>query len=339
MVKNQPIIDKAAFIAAFLFVLVSCGGPQSYEKMGGLTFGSIPYQITYKGDVPIGFQTKVDSVLQAINQSMSTYDSASVISQVNRTKQSAWVDPMFQEVFTESKRIWKMSDGAFDPTIGPLMSLWGFRKQATKKVDSHEVDSVKAFIGMNLVELKGDTLYKKHPLVQLDFGAIAKGYGVDEVAELFNRYAVEHYLIEIGGEVRAKGENGRSTSWMLKILQPDTVPSQESFALAKLSDGSMATSGNYRQYTRVGKQLRVHTMDPASGYSSVHKLLSATVFSSSCMTADAIATACMVRGVASAIALDEQHEAFQLFLIYQDMDGKLTFYQSPDCEDQVRISL
>lgn len=332
-------IAYTAVILTAVSVLNSCSTRPEYKQISGVTFGVVGYHVTLEGKVPDNCQEKIEAVLNEVNESMSTYVPTSTISKVNQSKHSCFVDHHFKKVFVEAKDIFKTTNGAFDPTVGPLMRLWGFRGNAST-VDSAQVDSVMANIGFDMVRLKGDSVYKTKPEIHLDFGAIAKGYGVDLVAKFLDEQQVKNYLVEIGGEVASKGVNSRGQQWTLKILQPDTSKTAtEGFALTKLSDESMATSGNYKQYKMVDGKMRVHTIDPSTGFGSIHNLLSATVFTTNCMKADALATACMVMGLDKSIEMDSNYEDFSVFLIYQDSDGKLNFYQSKAKSESVKISI
>lgn len=336
--KTLNVVRTAVILMA-VSILSSCSSKPEYHQITGVTFGVVGYHITVEGKIPDDLQTQIEAVLDRVNESMSTYVPTSVISQVNKSAKPCWVDHHFKKVFAEAKHVFKTTNGTFDPTVGPLMRLWGFRGKAGT-VDSSQVDSIMPFIGFDMVKLEGDSVYKEKPEIQLDFGAIAKGYGVDLVAELLDKLQIENYLVEIGGEVTGKGVNSRNQPWTLKILQPDTAKNAtEGFALTKLSNESMATSGNYKQYKMVDGKMRVHTINPSTGYGSMHNLLSATVFAQTCIKADALATACMVMGLDKSIEMDLVNNDFSLFLIYQDEEGKLNFYQSKAKSESVKISL
>ncbi|MCB0739379.1 MAG: FAD:protein FMN transferase [Bacteroidetes bacterium] len=330
---------KTVVLAVF-FIVSSCGQNALYHTISGLTFGTIQYNVTYQGKKNIDLQRQIDSVLSAVNESMSTYVPHSTISLLNKADKKAWVDDLFKRVFTKSKEVYALSNGAFDPTIGPLMKLWGFRETDVSKVDSQQVDSILAFVGMDKLTLKGDTVYKSNSNVHLDFGAIAKGFGVDLVAEYLTLNGYQNFLVEIGGEARGQGVNKRGQAWVLEILTPDTsTKSANGFALADLNNKSIATSGNYKQYKVVDGLLRVHTINPKTGYGSIHNLLSTSIVATDCITADALSTACMVMGLEPSTKWLQQIKGVDYFLIYQQADGKLNFKQNPEGKDYLRIGL
>lgn len=256
------------------------------------------YHITWFSDNERISQQQVDSLLQQLDRSLSTYVPQSVISRINRNEQ-AHLDLHFENVFNRAQQISDETDGAFDITVAPLINAYGFGFTNKSTLTPLVIDSLRKFIGYRMVKLQGDTILKQNDGVQLDFNAIAQGYSVDVIASFLEERSVERYLIELGGEVRAKGTKENGESWKVGIDSPeDSFDSQRNLnAVVKLDNRAMATSGNYRRFYEENGTRYAHIIDPKTGYPAMHNLLSATVFANDCMTADAYATAFMVMGV------------------------------------------
>jgi len=235
MFQNKSII-KAAFAA--LIFLSACGTNQkAYYKFEGATMGTT-YHITYEGTKPQSMNTAVDELLVNINKSLSTYDPNSTISKINNNTSTS-TDAYFDEVFNESQVIYKLTNGAFDPTVGPLVNAWGFGFKTGKAVDSFTIDSLMQFVGFDKVSLLNGQIQKQYPEIIIDFSAIAKGYGIDKVAQLFDEKNIANYMIEIGGEVVVKGKSRENDYWTLGISTPEEN-SKSLFAVALLSNKAHA---------------------------------------------------------------------------------------------------
>lgn len=300
----------------------------SMTHITGQTMGTIQYNVKYLGADAPDFKTEIDSILLVLNQSLSTYIADSEISVLNATGTLNNPSQMFLEVLNRSKAIYEATDGAFDPTVGPLVSAWGFG--ADKKVDvpdSLRIAELLISVGLHKV-LSSNQIVTMDTSMYLDFSAIAKGHAVDLVGEFLEEKGFENYLVEIGGEVRAKGENEENEKWKIGIEDPLVeVTERKLLAIVQLKDRSMATSGNYRNYYKIGDQIIAHTIDPRTGFNTTHNLLSASVFANDCMTADAYATAFMVLGVQASIELVEDSD-MDAFLIYRGEDNEVKSYAS-----------
>jgi len=301
----------------------------------GQTMGTIIYNVKYLGDDVPGYKTEIDSILQAFNQSLSTYIPDSEISLLNRTDSILYPTKMFTEVLESSRLVFERTNGAFDPTVGPLVNAWGFGPDKSVTVpDSSVIDSLRSLVGFERIIPQGSQV-RMDPGMYLDFSAIAKGYAVDLVSEFLEGKGLEHYMVEIGGEVRARGQNQDNETWKIGIEDPMVARDQQRLlAIVQLDDLSMATSGNYRNYYQVGDRIIAHTIDPRTGYNTSHNLLSASVFAEDCMTADAYATAFMVLGVEGAKEILSTTE-LEAFLIYQDDEGKLKSFVSSGLQSRI----
>jgi FAD:protein FMN transferase len=294
----------------------------------GQTMGTT-YRIVYLDEQKRDFKREVDSVLVAFNQSQSTYIPDSEISRFNRQDTLQFESPFFLEVLESSRQVFEETGGAFDPTIGPLVNVWGFGPEGAQRKDTVEIRDLLRLVDFNLIAFDSSQVVKKRPNVYLDFSAIAKGYGVDVIAEYLESQGVHNLLAEIGGELVGRGVNENGELWKVGINQPDEKGARDDlFSIIALDNQGLATSGNYRNfYERDGVKYS-HTISPQTGFPVRHSLLSATVLAENCMLADAYATALMVMGTEEAIALQERNGNFEMLLIYNDEEGNLETYVS-----------
>jgi len=309
----------------------------------GQTMGTT-YNVTYYAEVDLKIKVRIDSLLSIINQSLSTYIKSSVISIINRADSTAPINKHFIEVYKEAHRISEITNGSFDYTVMPLVNAWGFGFNNKEELDSAKVDSILKFVGYKLVDISCETdsvnciLTKSYGSTMIDFSAIAKGYAVDLVSKLLENAGIGNWLVEIGGEVRASGNKADGKPWNVGIDKPnENVQGSRTKTIITISDMSMATSGNYRNYYIEDGIKYAHTIDPKSGYPSKNELLSATVFSKSCMTADAFATSFMVMGVEKSLQIANALDDIETYLIYRGEDNKLLTIYSKNFPGQVKL--
>jgi thiamine biosynthesis lipoprotein len=301
----------------FLITLNSCNEKQEkYQRDEGLIFGTTYHIIyEYKKDIHDDIRAK----LLEFNSSLSTYEKGSIISKVNRNE-AVLLDDYFTKCFNKAKEISEKTEGAFDMTVAPLVNAWGFGFSKRDSVSTGLVDSLLHYVGMDKVKIVNGRLVKKYPGVMLDASAIAKGYGVDVAAEFLEKKGIRNYLVEIGGEMRVKGVNASGVPWRVGIDKPIDDPKvlhRELEEIIRMSEGALATSGNYRNfYVKDGKKY-AHTIDPKTGYPVQHELLSASVYAPDCMTADAYATAFMVLGLKKAKKIVEETPELEAYFIYR----------------------
>ncbi|MBL4656212.1 MAG: FAD:protein FMN transferase [Bacteroidia bacterium] len=315
-------------IIGVTLLCLSCGQPEhSYIKIAGPTMGTA-YNISYFDSKGVNYKSQIDSFLIEINNSLSTYIETSTISRVNQADSICQVDEMFIEVFNEAKEIQVKSNGAFEPTIMPLVNAWGFGYKDKLTMDSTIVDSILSLVNFDNVDLIESKVVKKHKNISIDFSAIAKGYGVDLVAKFMEIKGVINYMVEIGGEVRCNGLNSKAKIWKLGIDEPvfEAEFRRNINATLELDNESMATSGNYRNYYEKDGKKYVHTINPKTGYPEQNDLLSATIISDDCMTADAYATACMVLGFSKAKKLIETEHSLEAYFIFFDENNEMKNY-------------
>jgi len=292
--------------------------------MSGLVFGT-SYTVQYGGKNNKKMQIKVDSLFYAINKSMSTYDTNSLISKINRNESHS-IDEHFLKVFDASKEIYQETDGAFDPTIGDLVNAWNFGSEGkVKDLDSLKIDSLMLSVGLDKVRREGYNIIKEHPNTYLDFNAIAKGYSVDVVSEFLDSYGIENYIVEIGGEIRTKGINlEKSHPWKVGVEMPHFDGSRSIIRSISLNNKAMATSGTYRKFKVDDQGNRYsHIIDAKTGYPSITNLLSISVIAPNCMIADAYATAFKTMGIEKVKTFLQTHPELQVFLIFEDENKEL----------------
>ena len=304
---------------------------QPYQTNNGTVFGTV-YKATYQYGEDL--QKEIEAELQKVDDALSPFNKQSIITKINNNEEVV-PDSMFIEVFLRSEEISRQTGGAFDITVAPLANVWGFGFKQKLNVDSAMVDSLLQFTGYDKVTLRDGKIVKEDPRMMLSGSAVAKGYGSDVVARLFDRKGIRNYMIEIGGEVVVKGDNPKQDSWRIGINKPidDSLSiNQELEAILKISNVGMATSGNYRNfYYKDGKKY-AHTIDPRTGYPIQHSVLSATVIAPDCMSADAYATAFMVMGLEEAEAFAEAHPEIDVYFIYTDVEGRIKTYYTRGLE-------
>jgi thiamine biosynthesis lipoprotein len=268
---------------------------------------------------PSDIEQQIDQLLSKVDHSMSTYKKDSEISRFNRLNvgQQLEISQEFADVLQISREIWQLSEGAFDPTLGPLVDLWGFGPKATGDLIPSDQDITVALknTGFDGVVLKGLILTKNKP-VALDLSAVAKGYAVDIVSNYLEMSALPDYLVEVGGEIRVSGFNSEGMPWRVAIEQPQLLASVNK--IVGLTDMSIATSGDYRNYFERDGIRYSHTIDPRTGKPIDHNLASVTVLIDSCAEADAWATAFSVLGAQQSIELAEKLDLAMYMLVRQN---------------------
>ncbi|WP_424963203.1 FAD:protein FMN transferase [Ekhidna sp.] len=325
MNKKRLIIFGIGLAVTFLIVSYLRKDAPRLFHIQGQTMGTIIYNVKYVASEVDGLDAMISQELRDFNQSLSTYISDSEISRLNKTGSLTYESKFIYPVLKASKEVFDQTRGTFDPSLGPLVQAWGFGPDKNvPNPDSAKVDSLKAVIGFGRVSFDENQVSLPTNF-QLDFSAIAKGYAVDVVAELLEEKGIENYMVEIGGEVRCRGRNDQDKPWALGIEDP-TVQSNEQklMAIVRLKNLSLATSGNYRNYFEKEGKIYAHIIDPRTGYTAKHNLLSASVFASDCMTADAYATAFMVLGLEySKEIMNAQN--LDAILIYRSENGIESF--------------
>lgn len=311
-----------------LNLLNGCRQTSQWVPLNGSTMGTY-YTVHYwshsKLPTASALQQALEQRLVRINQLMSTYRPQAEISRFNQSQMIDQPFPMAVETLTvirEAVRIHQLTEGALDITMGPLVNLWGFGPtppSPNRLPRDTDIDQYRTWTGINQLNLHQQAVSKKIPQLSLDLSAIGKGYGVDYLADYLDELGIEHYLINIGGEIRCKGNNPQNQPWRIAIENP-LDPAKPPVRSLGYSNGAMATSGDYRIYFEHENIRYAHTLDPRTGKPITHALISATVLHPSCMTADGLATAFLVLGPEKALSIANQQQ-IPLMLLIKTADG------------------
>ena len=300
-----------------------------YQHNKGFIFGTV-YNITYQSDKNL--EKEIIRELDQVDASLSPFNEKSIISKINRNEEAV-VDNYFYDVFNLAMQISEDTNGAFDITVAPIVNAWGFGFKSGNSPTNQYIDSLKQFVGYKKVKISKDKhVIKQDERIMLDCSAIAKGYGSDVVARLFNAKGIKNYMIEIGGEIVASGLSEKRLPWKIGITKPseDSLgTSNELQTILNITDCAMATSGNYRNFYYKNGKRYAHTIDPRTGYPIQHNILSATVIAKSCAQADAYATSFMVLGLEEAKKILERHPQLLAYLIYTNKNNEYEVWHSP----------
>jgi thiamine biosynthesis lipoprotein len=298
-----------------------------YSFVEGFSQGTT-YHITFLNKAQIDYSKEIQHMLDSFDLSLSIYNPNSIISRMNRNE-AVKADPWFIAVFNKSMEISEASGGAFDITVGPLVNAWGFGITPKMKVDSSDIDSLKNLVGYKKVKLVDGRLIKQNPNSRLDVNAIAQGYSVDVICAFLESKGIKDYLVEIGGELRARGYNPRGIYWRVGIDRPvdgNNTPGTNLQATLKLKNRALATSGDYRKFYQEGGVKFGHHIDPSTGYPARQNILSATVMSREDITSDGWGTAFMVMGLEKSKKVLEKHPELEVYFVYNDSTGNYKIF-------------
>lgn len=328
-------MKKLFTLALFSLLLTACEKAPEQIALEGKTMGTT-YHVKYidNGKVknlpaPDTVKKQLDELLLDVNSQMSTYQKDSQISRFNQLKEADKPFPIahgFESVVAEAIRLNQVTEGALDITVGPLVNLWGFGpdKRLNKVPSAEQIAEKSKTVGLDKLILTASTksnaptLSKKDPNVYIDLSSIAKGFGVDVVANHLNQLGLEHYLVEIGGEVFGKGQNLQGKPWQIAIEKPEFEQGKASQIVVPLHNLGMATSGNYRNYFEDEQGNRFsHIIDPNKLAPISHNLASITVFAPTVMTADGLSTGLFVLGAEKALEIAEK-ENLAVFMIIKN---------------------
>jgi len=319
-------------LIASVMLVVGCTAKPQKQLLTGATMGTT-WHVTYLDDPAANqadkatVQAGIEAVLESVNSSMSTYRVDSEVSQFNQASTDTWIElsPAFFTVLDAAMSVGTLSNGSYDVSVGPLVDLWGFgpRGIVTQPPERAEIEKVLARVGQQFIHV--DTAdnssikrAKKSRPIEVDFSSLAKGYGVDQVAQWLARQGIANFLVEVGGELRVSGVSPRGDRWKIAIESPDVVSADIAPSAAlSVTNMAIATSGDYRNYFENNGQRYSHTIDPRSGYPVQDTLVSVTVVHASAMLADAWATALMAMGLSRATAVANE-EGLAVYFIEAD---------------------
>jgi thiamine biosynthesis lipoprotein len=296
------------------------------------------YHIKYMSENGKNYKSQIDSILLEVDSSLSIYKSFSLISKLN-SGESFKTDSLFNQVFNSAKKVYQETEGNFDCSVMPLVNAWGFYKN--KWDEGIEIDSVKfkrilAHVGFDRIILIEDSLILPKGM-SLDFNSIAQGFTVDVIASFLESKSIDNYLIEVGGEILAKGINADGKIWRVGVDKPlEEIDSEERYQfILDLDNKSLATSGNYRKFYEKDGVRYSHTISPFTGFPAQNRLLSVTVIHDNCMLADAYATSFMVMGVKKTKQFVSNNSEIEIYLIYTAKDGSWKTFISPNFKKRI----
>lgn len=316
---------------------MSCSDQLSIEEVNNIGYAQgTTFQIKYLTIKGRSYKSSIDSILNAVDKSMSTYLASSTIAKVNRVDSFVIVDDMFLNVLKAAKKISKKSNGAFDVSIGALSEAWGFGVSKSHDIDSMRIDSIRRFVNYNEIEINSNLVRTPFGM-KLDFNAIAQGYSVDVIASFLQAKGIANYMVEVGGEVRAHGVNGKGEVWRIGVDKPsEELDENDRFQMIlELKDAGLATSGNYRKFwidDSTGIKY-AHTIDPRTGYPARNRLLSVTTIAEKTMDADAYATLFMVVGLEKSLNILKSQSGVEAYFIFTDEKGEWEIYQTEGFEN------
>ena len=341
------------FLPILIFI-ASCGsGPEpatvneAYRNVSGEAQGTT-YSITYEDSTGLLFSAEAaDSILDAIDMSLSEWVDSSVISVFNRSDSMVISDPHFLNVYFRGREISRLTKDAFEPKVMPLVHAWGFGPNGAQPKGDVQIDELMELVHTPFQVTAMDTtagrrkyLFVKNPGQELDVNGIAQGYSVDVVGDYLRHLGIRNFMVEIGGEVLAYGKNARGESWKIGVDKPvDPDQPRELMAIVRIDDRAICTSGSYRKfYVKDGKKYS-HTIDPTTGKPVDHSLISTTVLAPTCMDGDTFATAFMVMGVEGTKTFLKEHPELGLdvYLIFADKNGAWESYMSPGMKEVTEI--
>lgn len=312
-----------------LTLLVSCVKQPQKMVLQGLVQGSY-YAITYYDEEGRNLQQEIDSIFHAVDMSVNLWVDSSVICKVNRNEDVV-LDQIFMDNFNVALKAAELSKGYFDPTISPLVAAWGFSAKTVDSITPQLVDSLKQLVDYRRIRIEDGKLIKENPDTKLDFNAIAQGYTTDLVGALLDSKGIKSYIVDVGGEIFARGTKPDGKPWVVGIEKPAADWDSERVVQERveLQDRGIVTSGSYRKYVERDGKRYSHCIDPMTGYPVEHNLLSATVIAENATWADALASVCMVMGMERSLELIKTLEGVEVYYIFVNDRNELETYSYP----------
>lgn len=316
---------KRLILYSFLFFLMlSCSRAPQKISYSGEVQGTF-FAITYYDEDGRTFQQEFDSIFEAVDNSVSLWEENSIIRKVNRNEDVV-VDQIFKDNFEWARKASEFSEGAFDATIGPLVSAWGFHYKKEIEMTPKKVDSILQLVDYRKIQIIDDRVIKANPNMTLDFNAVAQGYTTDIISEFLESKGITNFLINVGGEIMARGNKPNGDLWTIGIEKPSENYDSEQAVQIKitLKDKAIVTSGNYRKYIEKDGIRYSHSINPTTGYPVKSDMLSATVIANTASWADCLATICMIVGKEKASQLLEKQDGIEAYFIYVDDNGLIS---------------
>lgn len=314
-------MQKYFIFCLFCCFLTSCVSVERQQFFGS-TQGSY-YSIIYYDEQNRNFSREFDSIFKDVESTLSLWDENSVIRRVNRNDSAVVLNKIFVDNFNYAMRAAELSEGYFDPTVGPLVSAWGFHFKEGMKMSLEIVDSIRSLVGYKKVKVEDGKVIKENPNMTLDFNAVAQGYTADMIGDFLLSQNVDDFLVDIGGEIMVRGNKPNGKLWTVGIEKPAEDMNAERIVqeIVELKDKSIVTSGNYRKYVERDGKRYSHSIDPNTGYPAENNMLSATIICDDTAWADCLASICMLVGMEKAIEIIEScDENIEAYFIYVEDD-------------------
>ena len=313
-------------ICFMILLFPSCDRQPRKIILEGFAQGSY-YAVTYYDEQGRNFQHEIDSLFHAVDLSVNLWVDSSVICKVNRNEAVA-LDQIFIDNFNIAQQAAALSDGYFDPTISPLVEAWGFSAREGMEVTPEMVDSLRRLVDYRNIRIEDGKVVKANSAMRLDFNAIAQGYTSDMIGAFLESQGVSNYLVDVGGEIMARGTKPDGEAWVIGIEKPAETWDAEQVVQQRvaLCDRGIVTSGSYRKYIERDGKRYSHCIDPKTGYPVEHQLLSATVLAKNSVWADALASICMVMGMERSLELIDRMEDVDAYYIFVNDQGELEYF-------------
>ncbi len=331
---------KKVFLFILTIIIFSSCQDKDFYVIKGFTQGTT-YKIIYQG-AQNDLGAEVDSVLHDFDMSLSTYAPTSIISRINNDEKDVILDKYFIDMFVEADRIYKKTDGAFDITIAPIVNAYGFGfTDKSARIDSTLIDSLLQYVGMNKVKVTDDNKIQKMQGLMLDGNAIAQGQSVDVICKFLESKGIYNYLVDIGGELKVKGKK-YDNLWVIGVDEPiegNMTAGENVQVKLYVTDIAVATSGNYRKFYVEDGIKYSHSINPKTGFTAKQNILSVTIFAKNAITADALATSCMIMGLEKSKIMIENSPDLEAYFIYVDKNGKTKVYYTKGVEKYLENNL
>lgn len=315
-----------------MVLLAACARQPQKRVLEGLAQGSY-YAITYYDEQGRDFQQGIDSIFHAVDLSVNLWVDSSVISKVNRNEEVV-LDPIFIDNFNIAQQAAELSGGYFDPTISPLVAAWGFSYKNGDSITPQLIDSLRQLVDYRKVRIEDGKLVKDNPAMQLDFNAVAQGYTSDLIAAYLESQGIQHYLVDTGGEIMAKGGKPDGKPWVVGIEKPAENWDSEQVLQTRvpLRDRGLVTSGSTRKYVERDGKRYSHCIDPTTGWPVDHQVLSVTVLAENAVWADALASICMVMGMERSLPIIQGMDGVEAYYIFVNGQGALETFATEGFE-------
>lgn len=292
------------------------------------------YHVKYYDRKNRNFKAEIDSILQEFDRSLSLYRPDSEISEFNKNESLAFHSPYFYPVLKKSQEVYQATNGAFDPTVMPLVEAYGFGAKRVKNPENVDVDSLLKLIGFHNIQFDSLAVQKTRANVRLDFNGIAQGYSVDVIGDFLVKQNIDRFMVEIGGEVLSRGIKEEGKSWVAGIEDP--LHRGALFATVRLDNRAMTTAGNYHNHFTSNGQVFNHLINPKTGEMEQTPLLSVTVFAKDAVTADGYDTAFFIMGLEATKNFLSKRKDLDVYLIYTNEKGNLETFASDGIRDFIK---